>query len=683
MAVLSIPSTGLDAVSLLGTKFCLENDNSGLPSPVSSEQLHIDNDRTSVYWIRRGIIIRKFSYHGKGFVRAAGFATFRTNEPASESTVQSDDSSGKDDSRSAVIFLADTVHIYQKDGISHSRSMPFTVSKVFPFERGLILEREMEPLTGLPSSSLLTSSRQTDPSVPKFFAMTDPILDFGLVISSSISAISPDEELMHFAPTSNSSSICVTFIPGNEHTLSSLIIYHIRHLTRAKSRSAIGTTSGTVARRRSSLKRKSASFHHGMTDDTKHPHSEQDRLRESISSPISTDRSSMSRLEVPPVAADRRTSLDPSKLESQDSQSYPLEATNLRKEIVLTKITSFDINAPRNMIKIENVLYEEDNIEVVSILNKKDSRVVNYSFRRSNGPIGIPNIEGTSVLEAKDITTIKSETNGEVLLVILSPKDQLYLYNPLLSIKSVPLMTPNHWPDISRLVSSNGNVIKVQTLDNAYRECFLTFEPKEELTKRCLNGLSLILDSVSYSFFRFLWLSSCSLKTLTDDNEWYSFMATVMCCLVNFKSDYRPDSTGVSKLGGDKSHIWPQLAGLRDGQNQRLLASVISTAYQVRNSETGSEFDFSEVRPHIILCLHIIREEFKLDVNARNQVDRLGLLISAIVESAGWSSAWVSYYETPSFKSITGKFSFIVVVYFAYILTNRLGDNYSNSTASR
>ncbi|KAA8908811.1 hypothetical protein TRICI_004739 [Trichomonascus ciferrii] len=561
----------------------------GLPEYIPSRGEHLEVVGDTVYWMRNGLLFRKLSYSSEEVI-CAHFTEFNYLENTT-------------DKRAVVVILWDMAYIYFANGQSYTMSMPFVVKRAFSCQKGLILERDL--------SSEEVRPGYEEGSIPKFFTLFDPILDLGLVVSSSTSAISPAEELA-FLGSSSHSSICLTF-NSREKILN---IYHTRFLSHSKSK-----TDG-LNRRHSSRRRSSSMIQRPSHESESNDVSDMSALEQRLSFSRSDITSAMDRMGTADVGVDGVHEL----------ASTGFDISTMRKEVILTLLESVPYSTELDGLKVFSLVYQDQ--EALAILNKTDRSASVIFFNRSSGPVGVPSSEETYSFPAQDITTIKGALEDEpCMLIVLTPEGDGSIFHPFLNIQSPKIAFPSSWGGVRALVSSHQDTFMVETETNEYKSMSVPLEPSDELTQFCFSSLETLLDALSMEYLRFIWLGAMSLDESLD--EWTAFGATVLNCLIDFEgSTFLVDCNGGTDYTED-----PDLSS-RIAE----ICRMNSIAYQVRQSAIGTQLDFKDVKSFVVMCLHIAREELKLNITARSQVDKLGSLLAWIVNLAGWSQSWASYY---------------------------------------
>lgn len=535
-----------------------------------TESLNIEND--CVLWYRGGTIFQKFSYPGQSITRAL-LVEFADQEIQFQQT--------HSNSKCAVIIIADTVYIYDVDGPSYQINLPFTVQRAESYGLGVILERVLS---------------ERDPNVQtKFFTLSDPILDLGIAASSSVSAMSTDEELL-FVDNSHKSSIYLTNDPASHM----VHFYHARYLSNKISKAN--------TKRRSSTRRKSSMVY---------------RTVDSGSEDVSVDLDALgSARDITDYHINRSGDYTGQQVYSAtNSQSFS-HLTSLRKDIILTHLAKFRINAYTADLKVLSISDEEK--EVIAIVNRKTSEATLHTFNKAIGPISLPSIESSQSFEICDIALLGDQS----LLFMLSGDGSASIFHPLLNIRSP---TIKFSPMSSIIASYSDSSIVVETDKGVHTTIRMKFKPRSELVTMCFKSLELLLDPLSLQYLNFLWDSALFLGSY--DDEWVPFMATILSSLLEHKE--------------------ASLDHVKECSHDILEAIKLSKS--LSKSEFGSQFDFSEIKQYIIFSLHLIREEFKLQVSCNGHVQKLGNLLNWLVSQARWSKEWIEYYECKNSVIIPGK----------------------------
>lgn len=564
----------------------------GLSADVSTlrtgeNSLTIQNQH-SVTWSRRGTTIKELNYPDE-LVICAELASFSgESEP------------------SAVIITSEFIYTYSGSGKSYIRSVPFGIIKAFPFERGLILERN------------ITRDQTGSSNVAKFFTMTDPILDLGLVVSSSISSVDLDEEMIAFGK-GKEINLCVTRKPKTNE----ITIYHVRHLFLSKSRPIRGA-------RRSSNKRRSASL------AAKHY---EDSGTESDISALVERRLSFNLVENP-ITVDRMAAGE-SILESQDGTTAKFDITGMRRDIVLTPIDRIE-SSPDSII--QPFCLQADGIQSVALLDSSKKTLYFNFFKKAEGPVGLTQKVDTDSISAEDAAIMSFHSEDESkssTLCILGLDGQIYIYNPFLKLQSPVLSVPKTWGKVLKVRSLRKDTLTICT-DNGEFNFEILFNPADELVLKCFSALDHLLEPVSREYLRYLWISALS---LTNTDELGAFFSAILCCTIDFGPQFLEQefSDDFSPSTIIQSSAWDTC--LDDPPIELELLGYLRHAHSLLNTEFGGQFDFRNVRQYIFICLHALREEYKLDRNESKEISTLGKFLALHAYLGKWSDTWKDYYE--------------------------------------
>ncbi|KAH0609631.1 uncharacterized protein H6S33_013117 [Morchella sextelata] len=178
--------------------------------------------------------------------------------------------------RALVVFLKSQAFVYFLSGISHVIHLPFEVERAMPAPHGLILQRKSQILSvaspGPFSPGNSFNSRPTVNTVkdsPTLFSLTDPLLEVGLIVTSSNTPST--EDLIFISPTSeldasatedtgsrlnNSVNPEVIFAVTRNWERTHITVWNVRYIPQEPPTNAQRRTpsaSGTASRRRSSF----------------------------------------------------------------------------------------------------------------------------------------------------------------------------------------------------------------------------------------------------------------------------------------------------------------------------------------------------------------------------------------------------------------------------------------------
>lgn len=180
----------------------------------------------AVYWYKGDLLARKLEYETPV---VNSFFTYLVSRGGS----QDSDSSTQTREKTLVVLLSELIYIYYRDGRSYILSFPFPIKHGYPYENGVVLERG-------------------DTTSNPFVTMTEPLAEFGSIVSSSTSSISSNENLVLFPQTSDY-SVTITINESDN----SLNLYHTRFLHRSNN-SMLKSSTANLRRKPSQASRKSS-----------------------------------------------------------------------------------------------------------------------------------------------------------------------------------------------------------------------------------------------------------------------------------------------------------------------------------------------------------------------------------------------------------------------------------------
>lgn len=553
------------------------NDESATMATSSQGDLVVETNK--VRWFKSGRLFRSFCFDDQEVIYAS-FVSFDSVGPSDDYHV------------STVIVLKDTIHIYNEFRGTTVLWLPFVVTNALQFAKGLILQRD---------------TRRSGKSLngPRFLTLIDPLMDFGLVVTTDLSSISPSECLVSVARSPNS-SLYLTHSP----TEGRFVIYHSRQLTHSKKYSKTS--------RHSSTRRRSSSIF---------PRSE-DQLSDNDMSTNLENTLAYSRGEKA-IALDRMSSGGDA---GNDGEYTNYDFSSLRKDIMLTEVKAIDTEPVQMSEVIAQQLSFFDR-EAIAIFNRKTSVLQVHMFVKASGPVERPQPIDAVEYQVRDLITSTdcSAVEGCNLLV-RDINDRVVLLNPFVGV-SVPLDI--NYTNAQHLSWSGTNRVQC-----GLTEKMLILEPKTHLMNNCLNLLSIFFDGNSYEVLRLRWALAYS---QFYGDELTAFSTVVASVISEFSKLNAPDQEG-----DDPSHItfqssvWDWVAESTPKRTTVFTTRVVETALQLVE-ELPIDSSIERVT-YLILALHIFREDRKLDISCSEDVKWLGELMGQLVTSLKWPDSWCLYY---------------------------------------
>ncbi|RDW55077.1 hypothetical protein B0I75DRAFT_171853 [Yarrowia lipolytica] len=564
----------------LATLQLSESSNDKCITVATSSQGDLVVETNNVKWFKSGRLFRSFCFDDQEVIYAS-FVSFDSVGPSDENHV------------STVIVLKDSIHIYNEFRGTSVLWLPFVVTNALQFAKGLILQRD---------------TRRSGKSLngPRFLTLIDPLMDFGLVVTTDLSSISPSECLVSVARSPNS-SLYLTHSPTDGR----FVIYHSRQLTHSKKYSKTS--------RHSSTRRRSSSIF---------PRSD-DQLSDNDMSTNLENTLAYSRGEKA-IALDRMSSGGDA---GNDGEYTNYDFSSLRKDIMLTEVKAIDTEP----VQVSDVVAQQLSFfdrEAIVIFNRKTNVLQVHMFVKASGPVERPQPIDAVEYHVKDliINTDCSAAEGCTILVRDS-NDRVVLLNPFVGV-SVPLDICSS--NSEQLSWSGTNRVKCGSIDK-----LLVLEPKTHLMNNCLNLLSIFFDGNSYEILRLRWALAYS---QFYGDELTAFTTVVASVISEFSSlSSLDEENGDSSQITFQSSVWDWVAESTPKKRSPVFTrKVVDTAHQLVE-ELPIDSSIERVT-YLTLALHIFREDRKLDISCSEDVKWLGELVGQLVTSLKWPDSWCHYY---------------------------------------
>lgn len=604
-------------------------------------QLWVINSRI-VEWVRDGKeCLRKYIYTSK--VLKAGFIDWEFVKDT------------------LTIVLEDCIHVYfLKDGDSFSIKLPFIASNAFFYKNGVLIERQLDTLT---------FEFDKIPQNYKFITVSDPLVPFGSISFTASNQIDLNKlKILHF-PEHDNYGIAVLYddncnqlhfycaqvfsseknngVDNNTHlrprksygSLSSgehlnLTVQRRRTsdfsnntslltgsplLNGSNNPSSIGLTS--TLRRKLTLGRRSASANTIL--DSEHLPVNSSIRSGTTGSYLVTNRSHqslrtgsnpMDRLTIPDVLSNLVTQ-SPVNANIQDS-ALPF----LSKEGTFTKIMTISTVAKLSKkIRIVSLRFEDNEGIIFHDLEHDWGKI--WIFHLNSSLVGSMKFKAVgyspiSLVKTIDIKSnmiidiapyISNDFKGYISLLL---KDSIHvsLYNPFLDLTSPNFKIPKAIDSRIYYISESCLILD----KNHIHETIVTF-PTTELVVTIFNSIEHLLSPSMFHYFIMIWQLAYSLlnEHIFGNIEYNALEYSILCFLI------------------------PSTSILYDTTINDLQSDVLF--------QTSHEF--LEYLPNIVMCLHLIREEFQLNLLQTLNTKKLDILLYKLTCLMGWPKIWTDYYQ--------------------------------------
>lgn len=490
----------------------------------------------------------------------------------------------KDDTEALAVCLSKSAYIYYPQGRSYTVSFPFTLKNAFPFESGLMLERELD----LSKGSHLSY---------RFLTLVDPIGDFRVVTTSSTSVVTSQESLMAFPVKglNKTSNLCVTY-NSRQFTVG---IYHIK----ASSRNNILSSNSLKKRKHPSISTPSKILDDDVLYDLSHPFSGSQSMEKKRTSTLMSGISSIGRMGSESLPESGKSSAALSSL----------ELGTLRKDMILTKVDTLSVKARRRHLSISGLHYDDKEAIAISNRATKETQVFIYKQQSSQ----ISRYDSSFTIQCQHAIPL-DHLRFPGWLVVLKNESTLQLVQPFLDVTAPPINLASRFPPISSISSTVENTVAL--LAAKTYESFLlklVLEPLSHLVQTCLKSWKYLSGSKINEHVWVLWRSALMLDEMKDD--WNAFVITLLSLIYPF--DEFGDSTIVQN---EITERLPKALALHEYFN--------------------IDYSFHDLMPYIVVSLHLIYEETKLDVLSTQNLNKLGTLLTQLTVWMGWLDQWTTYY---------------------------------------
>lgn len=554
-----------------------------------------------VSWLKDGALVQKFTYPEGIMAVAATFTYFRDTSEFKPGTTE------RPVKQKAIAVLTNqSLHVYYHSGPTHVISLPCQVKSIMGTDRGLIIARD----------SSYDEDTIESLSLPNFFILTDPLLEFGSIVSSSVGSISMKEEMLFFGNAENSGDICVTY----DTEKLGLNVYYIRQLSQLPSPliSNFGLKTKDLSRRKSS------------------------RVSTGHFAPVDMDsprQSSFfgSRLD-PAISFTREFGgldfLDPS---IPPSAQYYNGIQNSHKEISLSLIESFRLTSTIGNIKIDLItlkdkycvtMFDEEQQKVIFLLFEPRSSHKTYKFKSSL------RLDASYLIPVE----IGYETKRSAVLV-LTPESAIYFYEPFTQIRSSVIQFPSEMSQIRKFVNYGKSTLAIT--DEGLYSTEIIVRPETELVEKCFKLIEIILESHEFISFNFLWASI--LFAEDDCNEWDAFVMAIMLM-------YIPES-----VFHQEDH--PLISNPDRFSKSEKYQSYLRIIHNLPSFSKDVILNISSFHRQLIHILFLVKEDSKLDIALGRDLESVENLMLHLLSWSQYDVNWPKLHEYVSENKIPGMYA--------------------------
>ncbi|SCU93045.1 LAFA_0F14400g1_1 [Lachancea sp. 'fantastica'] len=632
--------------------------------------VQFQNSQYGQIWVHNGNVVewrwdqkslRKFEFSNETVLRA-GFVDFETAQ------------------KCLVIVLEDRAQVhYVSKGDSSTVSFPFSVSKAFFYPAGVVLERQIDENLLRPGSSIKH----------RFVTLSNPLNTLGsLVLSSSMPDQQIGQTILHF-PCEWEQHIAVLY-----NAYSQVLSFHnVKVLSQQKrtttknndskdsngsrnksyaslvsdfnassgkravsgerseapissssssgplnnalhSANSLSTELTNNLRKISIINRRSVSATLGADQDQQiqiqqqqqQQHNQQQQQQQqqqpgpTMSSHLSVDslkRSASATLDR--MGSGSALDITPSHASHISQELF--DHAILAKDIVLTRITqtTVPVRLSENTIVSTSRL---DNKEAISlhdperkwgkiwIFEHNKSFTENARFKSfSNTPVALTKMIDTKWDHVRSSCTYKSNALEGFLMLLNDTAHEVSLFNPFLNVASIPFpLPPTAYK--SKLHYAHGN--SVFAYDDS-PPIQLRLAPESTAVCHYIEALRYLCDDYTFAYFLLLWQTVRN--AFPDAQHDLSDFEALKYVLLSFMKIEQYSKSAETPFNSIKE------------------SPVFDSA-----------FDPSRFLPRIVMGLHLIREEYKLNLLQSENVKQLGKLLRLLVKLMRWPEVWHDFY---------------------------------------
>ncbi|RCK60895.1 Negative regulator of mitosis [Candida viswanathii] len=482
------------------------------------------------------------------------------------------------------VCLRKSICIYYPDGRTYCVNLPFTLKNALPFESGMVIQRDQNE-SAIPNNGAMYNNTSHLNSA-SILTLVDPIDDFRIVSTTSTSVISPNEELVTFPrrDMNKAGSLAVTF---NSHD-GCIKVYHVKAPSRTV-QFGQNTSSKPQKRRYGSITTPNPSR---ILDDEaagfEPVHAMSLNMEKKRTSTLLSDVSSMGRM-------------------GSDYHNLAQDFTGFKKDMILSKIETFGSRLNRDHLRIFNVWFDDQEGIVVFNKVKKQCNVLIYKNSSTTRHLVVYK---TSCLDCIPLSSSRFEGN----LILLKQNQRITIVNPFLEMRSTTRILESK-PHVVSLISSCDSKVALKLSNGSTVISEIVLEPSTLIVQTCLKCFQYLSGSTINQIMWMLWRSAYVEDNYRD--EWEAFVIALLSLIFPF-------TEGVQCVGNEITRLLPAAKRLHESS-------------QVN-------YNFLDLIPYIVLSLHLLREETRLDSTMTNSLNKLNFLLCQLTTWMGWPESWVKYY---------------------------------------
>ncbi|CAL1197097.1 Anaphase-promoting complex subunit 1 family protein [Candida parapsilosis] len=292
--------------------------------------------------------------------------------------------------------------------------------------------------------------------------------------------------------------------------------------------------------------------------------------------------------------------------------------SSLRKDVILSKIETVENKLSRNHVKIFSIPF--DNQEGVVVVNKLKQELHVYSYNSYS--------KSSSIYKCSCLDCIPFNSTFEGNLIVLTD-DGLFIVNPFLELRT----GCNTNLPVCMLISSNDGKVALRLKDDSIRLVKIILDPVSDLISACLRCFKYLSGSTVNQILWSLWRTAYN----NCGSEWNALVVALLSLTFPF-------SDTLQFTPNEVTNLLPQAKILRENAHVN--------------------YNLQDLIPYIVVSLHLLREEYRLDVTKKHYLNMLGTLLCQLTIWMGWPDTWVNYYNVSCNLDKSVKFLSLQIVPF-------------------
>ncbi|VVT58280.1 uncharacterized protein SAPINGB_P006127 [Magnusiomyces paraingens] len=290
--------------------------------------------------------------------------------------------------------------------------------------------------------------------------------------------------------------------------------------------------------------------------------------------------------------------------------------------LMLTSVSSFSLYTSLDHLYVEACTLNQETAIIVSNSLSNTINIMLFSTLE-NPSFAIPALSKSFEIPGSSPLLLTDISNKTRILAVLNQPNNIYLFDPFLSIKSIPIQLPSHWGNITQIgfysyTSSN----LIYAFSDKFYNINLPIVPSDDLSVKIFQGLYKLVDLRVFRTLSFAWTVLLNAITLSN---WEALVASLVCQLY-------PASRLKEFTEQFKNYQIDTMT----------LDEILPTALKI--AESFDDKISPELCPHVINLLHYIREELRLGYTSSGSLSQIDKFLMYLAHWSGWNDSWKSYY---------------------------------------